>query len=176
MHAPLCAAAAARRPPRLPSQLPVPLLCPNTCLQATQFNVDLGFAKKKVALGFTKSNVRPLPTCMLGRVWHCRAPWLVAPPRARPACRRATTAAANCKPQPSPGIPSLLPENPTCLQELFVGRAAMLGVAFAIVGELLTGRGALAQLGYEVRLPAWLASWPPATLRAQHGLAPPTPP
>lgn len=33
--------------------------------------------------------------------------------------------------------------------ELFVGRVAMLGVAFAIVGELLTGLGPLGQLGYE---------------------------
>ena len=32
-----------------------------------------------------------------------------------------------------------------------MGRAAMLGVAFAIVGEILTGSGPLAQLGYEVR-------------------------
>lgn len=36
--------------------------------------------------------------------------------------------------------------------ELFVGRAAMLGFAFSLVGELLTGKGALAQLGYEVSL------------------------
>jgi hypothetical protein len=34
--------------------------------------------------------------------------------------------------------------------ELFVGRAAMLGFAFSLIGELLTGKGALAQLGYEV--------------------------
>lgn len=40
---------------------------------------------------------------------------------------------------------------PSLPQELFVGRAAMLGVAFAIVGEILTGAGPLAQLGYEVR-------------------------
>ncbi len=32
-----------------------------------------------------------------------------------------------------------------------MGRAAMLGVAIAIVGEILTGAGPLAQLGYEVR-------------------------
>jgi photosystem II protein len=59
-------------------------------IKATQFTADLGFTKKRVALGFTKSN------------------------------------------------------------ELFVGRAAMLGVAFAIVGEVLTGNGPLAQLGYEL--------------------------
>jgi photosystem II protein len=34
--------------------------------------------------------------------------------------------------------------------ELFVGRLAMLGFAFSLIGELLTGRGALSQLGYEV--------------------------
>jgi len=34
--------------------------------------------------------------------------------------------------------------------ELFVGRAAMLGFAFSLVGEILTGKGALAQLGYEI--------------------------
>jgi hypothetical protein len=33
--------------------------------------------------------------------------------------------------------------------ELFVGRAAMVGVAAALVGEVLTGSGPLAQLGYE---------------------------
>jgi len=37
--------------------------------------------------------------------------------------------------------------------ELFVGRMAMLGVASSIIGELLTGKGALAQLGYETGLP-----------------------
>jgi len=47
---------------------------------------------------------------------------------------------------------SILARSPPSLpQELFVGRAAMLGVAFAIVGEILTGAGPLAQLGYEVR-------------------------
>eukprot|EP00967_Tisochrysis_lutea_P004092 scaffold4872_cov17-Tisochrysis_lutea.AAC.1 len=30
------------------------------------------------------------------------------------------------------------------------GRAAMLGFAFSLVGEILTGKGALAQLGYEI--------------------------
>ncbi|KAI7838597.1 hypothetical protein COHA_007605 [Chlorella ohadii] len=59
-------------------------------IKATQFTADLGFTKKRIALGFTKSN------------------------------------------------------------ELFVGRAAMLGVAIAIVGEILTGAGPLAQLGYEL--------------------------
>jgi hypothetical protein len=35
--------------------------------------------------------------------------------------------------------------------ELFVGRAAMLGWAFGLLGEVITGRGFLSQLGYEVR-------------------------
>jgi hypothetical protein len=35
--------------------------------------------------------------------------------------------------------------------ELFVGRAAMLGWAFGLLGEVTTGRGFLSQLGYEVR-------------------------
>jgi hypothetical protein len=30
------------------------------------------------------------------------------------------------------------------------GRAAMLGFAFSLIGELLTGKGALAQFGYEI--------------------------
>lgn len=34
--------------------------------------------------------------------------------------------------------------------ELFVGRMAMLGFAFSLIGELITGKGALAQLGYEL--------------------------
>jgi photosystem II protein len=37
--------------------------------------------------------------------------------------------------------------------ELFVGRMAMLGIAASIIGELLTGKGALAQLGLETGLP-----------------------
>ncbi|WPT13600.1 Photosystem II protein PSBS2 [Picochlorum sp. SENEW3] len=36
--------------------------------------------------------------------------------------------------------------------ELFVGRMAMLGIASSIVGELLTGKGAIAQLGLETGL------------------------
>jgi photosystem II protein len=41
----------------------------------------------------------------------------------------------------------------TKTNELFVGRMAMLGVASSIIGELLTGKGALAQLGLETGLP-----------------------
>lgn len=37
--------------------------------------------------------------------------------------------------------------------ELFVGRMAMLGIASSIIGEVLTGKGALAQLGFETGLP-----------------------
>lgn len=37
--------------------------------------------------------------------------------------------------------------------ELFVGRLAMLGIATAIIGELITGKGALAQLGFETGIP-----------------------
>ncbi|KAI8112636.1 hypothetical protein M9434_003957 [Picochlorum sp. BPE23] len=36
--------------------------------------------------------------------------------------------------------------------ELFVGRMAMLGIASSIIGELLTGKGAIAQLGLETGL------------------------
>jgi len=39
--------------------------------------------------------------------------------------------------------------------ELFVGRLAMLGFASALIGEILTGKGALAQLGYETGLPTF---------------------
>ena len=37
--------------------------------------------------------------------------------------------------------------------ELFVGRMAMIGIASSIIGEVLTGKGALAQLGFETGLP-----------------------
>ena len=37
--------------------------------------------------------------------------------------------------------------------ELFVGRMAMMGIAASIIGALLTGKGALAQLGLETGLP-----------------------
>ncbi|CAL8471288.1 g10830 [Coccomyxa elongata] len=37
--------------------------------------------------------------------------------------------------------------------ELFVSRAAMIGIATSIIGELLTGKGALQQLGFETGLP-----------------------
>lgn len=36
--------------------------------------------------------------------------------------------------------------------ELLVGRAAMVGFASALIGEILTGKGALAQFGYELEL------------------------
>lgn len=37
--------------------------------------------------------------------------------------------------------------------ELFVGRVAMLGFSFSLLGEVLTGKGALAQIGLETGLP-----------------------
>merc|ERR1719390_220527 len=37
----------------------------------------------------------------------------------------------------------------TKANELFVGRLAMLGFAFATLGEIITGKGAIAQLGFE---------------------------
>eukprot|EP00884_Botryococcus_braunii_P020424 jgi/Botrbrau1/7065/Bobra.0165s0088.1 len=37
--------------------------------------------------------------------------------------------------------------------ELFVGRMAMIGIASSLIGEVLTGKGALAQLGFETGLP-----------------------
>merc|ERR1712118_22583 len=37
----------------------------------------------------------------------------------------------------------------TKANELFVGRLAMLGVSFACLGEIITGKGAIAQLGFE---------------------------
>ncbi|EFJ22163.1 LHC-related protein [Selaginella moellendorffii] len=37
--------------------------------------------------------------------------------------------------------------------ELFVGRLAQLGIAFSIIGELITGKGALAQLNIETGVP-----------------------
>lgn len=43
--------------------------------------------------------------------------------------------------------------------ELFVGRLAMLGIATSIIGEILTGKGALAQLGLETGLPVFDIDW-----------------
>lgn len=37
--------------------------------------------------------------------------------------------------------------------ELFVGRMAQLGFAFALIGETVTGKGALAQLKFETGIP-----------------------
>lgn len=41
----------------------------------------------------------------------------------------------------------------TKANELFVGRLAQLGIAFAIIGEIITGKGALAQLNIETGVP-----------------------
>ncbi|CAI7774824.1 unnamed protein product [Closterium sp. NIES-54] len=39
--------------------------------------------------------------------------------------------------------------------ELFVGRLAQLGFAASLIGEVITGRGALAQLNIEIGVPVW---------------------
>jgi len=36
---------------------------------------------------------------------------------------------------------------------LFVGRLAQLGIAFSIIGEIITGKGTLAQLNLETGVP-----------------------
>ncbi|XP_055829663.1 photosystem II 22 kDa protein, chloroplastic [Solanum dulcamara] len=41
----------------------------------------------------------------------------------------------------------------TKANELFVGRLAQLGIAFSIIGEIITGKGALAQLNFETGVP-----------------------
>ncbi|EPS63793.1 hypothetical protein M569_10990, partial [Genlisea aurea] len=41
----------------------------------------------------------------------------------------------------------------TKANELFVGRLAQLGIAFSIIGEIVTGKGALAQLNVETGVP-----------------------
>lgn len=41
----------------------------------------------------------------------------------------------------------------TKANELFVGRLAQLGFAFALIGEIITGKGALAQLNIETGVP-----------------------
>lgn len=41
----------------------------------------------------------------------------------------------------------------TKANELFVGRLAQLGIAFSIIGEIITGKGTLAQLNFETGLP-----------------------
>lgn len=43
----------------------------------------------------------------------------------------------------------------TADNEIFVGRAAMLGVAASLIGEILTGQGAIGQLGLETGLPIY---------------------
>lgn len=43
--------------------------------------------------------------------------------------------------------------------ELFVGRLAMLGFASSLIGEILTGKGALSQFGYEVGLDTIQVDW-----------------
>lgn len=54
----------------------------------------------------------------------------------------------------------------TKANELFVGRMAQLGIAFSIIGEVITGKGTLAQLNIETGVPineieplllAWIA-------------------
>lgn len=47
----------------------------------------------------------------------------------------------------------------TKTNELFVGRMSMLGIASSILGELLTGKGALGQLGLETGLPVFELDW-----------------
>jgi photosystem II protein len=47
----------------------------------------------------------------------------------------------------------------TKTNELFVGRMAMLGIASSTLGELLTGKGALGQLGLETGLPVFELDW-----------------
>ena len=41
----------------------------------------------------------------------------------------------------------------TKANELFVGRLAQLGFAFSLIGEIITGKGALAQLKIETGVP-----------------------
>ena len=41
----------------------------------------------------------------------------------------------------------------TKANELFVGRLAQLGIAFSLIGEIITGKGALAQLNIETGVP-----------------------
>ena len=41
----------------------------------------------------------------------------------------------------------------TKANELFVGRMAQLGIAFSIIGEVITGKGTLAQLNIETGVP-----------------------
>ncbi|MQM10284.1 hypothetical protein Taro_043172 [Colocasia esculenta] len=41
----------------------------------------------------------------------------------------------------------------TKANELFVGRQAQLGIAFSIIGEIITGKEVLAQLNIETRVP-----------------------
>ncbi|CAI5970684.1 unnamed protein product [Closterium sp. NIES-65] len=43
----------------------------------------------------------------------------------------------------------------TKANELFVGRLAQLGFAASLIGEVITGRGALAQLNIEIGVPVW---------------------
>jgi photosystem II protein len=49
--------------------------------------------------------------------------------------------------------------HPPRRREIFVGRVAMTGFLSAVIGELLTGKGALGQLGLETRLPQPVVNW-----------------
>jgi len=66
----------------------------------------------------------------------------------------------------------------TKANELFVGRAAQLGFVFSIIGELITGKGALAQLNIETGVPlqeleplviAWIAFFFVAAINPGNG-------
>ena len=43
----------------------------------------------------------------------------------------------------------------TKANELFVGRMAQLGFVASIIGEVVSGKGALAQLNFETGVPIW---------------------
>jgi photosystem II protein len=52
----------------------------------------------------------------------------------------------------------------TKANELFVGRVAQLGFVASLIGEIATGKGPLAQLGFETGIPLYeieggLAAW-----------------
>jgi hypothetical protein len=78
-----------------------------------------------------------------------------------------TSIAQACAPPScNPFLPSLpFPPLPSLQEnELLVGRVAQLGFAASLIGEILTGKGPLEQLGLEIGIPLYevegaLAAW-----------------
>eukprot|EP00887_Chlorella_sp_A99_P001356 scaffold8.g1356.t1 len=194
-----------RRPPppyspnsRVNPTTPQPVLTPGKDIKATQFTADLGFTKKQIAVGFTKSNelfvgraaMLGFSAALIGEVltgvgplhqlgyefheslfdveWEILgvialnviAAFLPAKGKFIPDDEELVERPKGALQDPSisaldwkrflgiSGKWGFTKEN-----ELFVGRMAQLGFAAALLGEALTGKGILGQIGLETGLP-----------------------